>query len=123
MASIHCYGVNKFILPYHGKTDGWLIGMSPRKDNPGDRGQITTTIEGSTAREVIRAVAVRANEDPETLPPLNHVIDPDALEEVFGPRLNGMPRSGGSLVFHYACHRVKITENREVVVEPLSQQD
>lgn len=95
----------------------------PPDDQPSERGTITTTIEGSASSEVIRAVSIRANEAPEALPPLNDVIDPDALNAVFGPKPDGTPRCGGVLVFPYAGHRVWITDNREVAVTPLSERD
>lgn len=96
--------------------------MVPPND-PGERGRIVTKIEGSTSSEVIRTVSVHANKEPEALPSLNDAIDPDALDSVFGPRANGTPRRGGTLVFPYAGYRVRVIGNREVEVEPLPGRD
>lgn len=92
-------------------------------DEAGERGIVATPIEGSPTDEVVRAVSVYANTEPETLPPLNRVIDPDALDDIFGPRPNGTARRGGKLEFHYAGYIIRITGDREVRVQPTSPGD
>lgn len=76
--------------------------------------------DDSLVRTVLRTVAAHTNKQPEELPPLNDVVDPDALAALFGPRPNGSPRPGpGRVSFDYAGFRVTVTSNREVDVDPI----
>lgn len=73
---------------------------------------------------VIRTVAVYANKEPEELPPLNSVIDADALEALFGPRLDGTSRQGsGEVRFRYAGYMVRVSADGDVQVEPAHERD
>lgn len=74
--------------------------------------------------EIIRTVAVHANEEPEDLPPINDAIDTDALEAIFSPRQDGTPRRGtGMVVFRYAGYGVRVEADGTVEVQPWEQRN
>lgn len=66
---------------------------------------------------IIRAVSNHADKDSVDLPPLYEVIEPDALDKLFGPMADGVPREGGEVRFSYAGRRVTITLNRSFDIE------
>jgi hypothetical protein len=47
---------------------------------------------------------------------LNDYVDPDALDDLFGPRLDGESRPGGRVVFEVADCEVTVHDGRRVVV-------
>ncbi len=51
---------------------------------------------------VVRAVSAVEGREPESLPPLENVVDTDALDALFDPRPDGKARSGGKLSFVYS---------------------
>lgn len=91
--------------------------MAPAGNDPAPV-SITTTVDEDMLTEVIRAVAACSNREPEDLPSLAHVIDPDALDALFEPKPDGTPRAGGTLTFSYAGYEVRISGNQEVAVTP-----
>lgn len=93
------------------------------KDDRGDTGRVTKTVDEDTTSAVIRTVAICADRDPAALPPLNEVIDADALNAIFGPTPRGTPRPGGTLVFSYVGYRVQVTGSEEVSVEPIAHEE
>lgn len=59
----------------------------------------------SVTKAIVRAVSVLENCDPLSLRPLSEVVDPDALNDLFGAQPDGTPRPGGSLALVYSdCH-------------------
>lgn len=61
----------------------------------------------SVARAVVTAVSSASDADEHELRPLYEVIDPEALDAVFGSFRDGRPRQcEGSVVFEYAGHEV-----------------
>lgn len=68
--------------------------------------------------EITEAIIDQTNLTRDDLPPLYDVIDPDALENVFAPRMNGAARPNGRVVFQYAGYRVTVHANRAVTIEP-----
>lgn len=74
--------------------------------------------------EVIRTVAAYADKEPEDLPPLNEVIDADALEALFGPRPDGTARQAtGEVRFQYAGFLVCVAADGQVALEPVPARD
>ena len=72
-----------------------------------------TPLGAAIVRAVSRARGVPVDEvDVE----LNDYVDPDALEDVFAPRLDGTPREGGEVTFSVLDRRVRVTADRRVVV-------
>ncbi len=54
---------------------------------------------------VVRAVSAVDGREPSSLRPLGNVVDPTALDALFGPRYDGTPRTGGRLSSVYnGCH-------------------
>ena len=80
----------------------------------------------SISEAAVRAVSAMDGREPDTLPPLGGVLDPDALDSLFDACSNGEPRVGGRLSFIYGgCHvtvdngeylTVRLLENRSVAV-------
>lgn len=65
---------------------------------------------------VVEAVAKRANEDPENLPPLNDVIDAECLDRIFAPT-EGEDRHQGRVVFPYNGYDVTYYADGHVELE------
>jgi hypothetical protein len=69
----------------------------------------------SVADSVVRAVARRSGRDPLALPPLQTVVDCDALDGLFGRRRGGRPvPEHVSVQFEYAGHTVTLADGRVV---------
>ncbi|MXV61694.1 hypothetical protein GS429_06370 [Natronorubrum sp. JWXQ-INN-674] len=49
---------------------------------------------------------------------LYDAVDPDALDQLFRPRHDGRPRSGGSLSFAIHEHYVTVKSDGEILIEP-----
>ena len=64
---------------------------------------------------VVRIVAEARSCDPLDLPPLHDVVDPDALDDLFGDEGAGRPR-GGRLAFEYGGCTVALVDSNEVRV-------
>lgn len=73
----------------------------------------------SVSTAVIRAVSAVDGRKPSSLPPLTHVLDPDALDALFDTQPDGEPRIGGQLSFIYSCCRVTIDNNEYITIQPL----
>ena len=56
----------------------------------------------SVSTAVVRAVSAVEGREPRSLRPLADVVDPAALDSLFGPRYDGTPRTGGRLSFVYS---------------------
>ena len=66
---------------------------------------------------VVEAVAEAADVDPAELgTPLYEQIDPDALDNLFSDRHNGMPRCSGHVVFELLDFEVTVYSDGQVVV-------
>lgn len=66
---------------------------------------------------VIDAVATASGSTHAEIGPLNDVLDPEALCDLFGPRADGLGRSGGTISFRFDGYRVVIdAATREVGV-------
>lgn len=67
---------------------------------------------------VVDAVAEAAGMDPANLgTSLYEQIDPDALDNLFSDRHNGMPRGSGHVVFTLLGYEVTVYSDGNVVVE------
>lgn len=64
--------------------------------------------EEDLAFVVIEAVATISEESPATIGPINDVLDPEALCELFAPRGDGKRRAGGVVSFHLGGYRVTV---------------
>jgi hypothetical protein len=73
--------------------------------------------EQSLSTAVIQAVADAAGLEPAELgTPLYDQIDPDALDNLFSDRHNGMPRGSGHVVFTLLDYEVTVYSDGHVVV-------
>lgn len=75
-----------------------------------------TLDDATPTRAVVETVAEARGCGPTDLPPLNEVVDPDALDRLFADARSGRPRRGGHLVFHYAGCTVTVLGTGRVVV-------
>lgn len=69
----------------------------------------------------IAAVAEALEVDETDLPPLNDVVDLDALDALFAPQFDGSPRPGGRVSFQYLDHDVLVCEDGTVIVTPVEK--
>lgn len=81
--------------------------------------------EESVSEAVIFAVSAVEGCDPVALRPLADVVDPDALNVLFQPRAEDVPRTGGDLSFVYSHCRVTVYNGEYLTVQllDLSQRD
>lgn len=68
---------------------------------------------------VVRAVSAVRGRKPSRLPSLTDALDPDALDDVFGSRKDGTPRTGGRVSFVYGDCRVAVEHGEYLSLEPL----
>jgi len=73
----------------------------------------------SVSMAVVYAVSAVDGRDPRSLPPLTRVLDPEALDTLFGPQPDGDPRTGGRLSFTYSGCRVTLDNGEYLTVQPL----
>ncbi|MFC4449293.1 MULTISPECIES: HalOD1 output domain-containing protein [Halorussus] len=90
-------------------------------ENPNEAPAITenTTYDRDEplSAAVIDAVAEAADVDPAELgTPLYDQIDPDALDNLFSDRHNGMPRGSGHVVFTLLDYEVTVYSDGHIVV-------
>lgn len=78
-------------------------------------------IEGdeSVSTAVVCAVSAVEGREPTSLRPLADVLDPDALDSLFGAQHDGAPRQGGRLSFVYSKCRVTIDNGEYLTLDPL----
>jgi hypothetical protein len=73
--------------------------------------------EEDLAFVVIEAVATISESAPDAIGPINDVLDPEALCELFAPRGDGKQRTGGSISFHLDGYGVTVdAAGNEVLV-------
>lgn len=78
---------------------------------------VTRDRDETPSTAVIDAVADAADVDPADLgTPLYDVIDPDALDNLFSDRHNGMPRANGHVSFSLLGYDVTVYSGGQVVV-------
>jgi hypothetical protein len=90
-------------------------------ENPNDAHEITESAtydrDEPLSAAVIEAVADAADREPAELgTPLYDQIDPDALDNLFGDRHNGMPRGSGHVVFTLLDYEVTVYSDGHIVV-------
>ncbi|RQH03036.1 HalOD1 output domain-containing protein [Natrarchaeobius oligotrophus] len=88
----------------------------------GGGNSVDETVQRSPSRAVVESVARAEGVPPEELrppeyEPLHAVVDPDALDSLFGTRPDGRRRSGGSVSFIYCGYDVTIEANGSVTLE------
>lgn len=72
----------------------------------------------SVSESVISAVADATGSDPVAMPPLYNAINPDALDALFQPATAAPKRGDRTLTFTYNDHRVTVSSDGVLVVEP-----
>ena len=73
----------------------------------------------SVSTAIVRAVSAVEGRKPSSLPPLTRVLDPDALDALFGSHADGEPRTGGRLSFIYSRCRVTLDNGEFLTIQPL----
>lgn len=93
-------------------TDHNHTHASSQQDDSSDEHCHQTTFDPETdavSKELIDAVATVNDADPDELAVLANFIDPDALDTLFQPRLNGTSRNSNTQVqFKYDEYTIKI---------------
>ena len=74
-----------------------------------------TREDATVSTQILNEVAAIDGTDPVDLPPLFDAIDPDALESVFEPTMNGNRRIG-RIEFTYAGYEISVEHDGETVV-------
>lgn len=69
---------------------------------------------------VVYALATLADTDPHALRPLHNSIDPDALDALFAPTIDGRPRTGGEVSFVHDGYGVAIDLDGEIRVRDVT---
>ena len=73
----------------------------------------------SVSTAVVRAVSAVEGRDPRSLRPLGEILDPAALDALFGSRDGGILRLGGRLTFVYSeCH-ITIDNAEYLMLQPI----
>jgi hypothetical protein len=73
----------------------------------------------SVSTAVVRAVSAVNGRDPLSLRPLTEVLDPDALDMLFGSRHDGAPRLAGRLMFVYSNCCVTVDNGEYLTLQPI----
>ncbi|WP_394348463.1 HalOD1 output domain-containing protein [Natronococcus sp.] len=76
-------------------------------------------VDESVATAIVRAVSAVEGRQPGSMPPLTHVINPDALDALFDSRSNGEPRIGGRFSLVYSRCRVTVDNGEYLTVQLL----
>lgn len=73
----------------------------------------------SVSAAVVRAVSAVVGRKPSSIPPLSHVLDPDALDVLFDSRPGGDPRIGGRFSFVYSNCYITVDNGEYLTIQPL----
>ncbi|WP_231188340.1 HalOD1 output domain-containing protein [Haladaptatus sp. DYF46] len=101
--------------------------MTPPEDSPATHTEVPSTsgkqplddTESVTAT-IINRILARENISSNDLVPLYEVIDPDALNTLFGPTRAGSHRpTTGAVTFQYQGYQVTVTSENDVELELL----
>jgi hypothetical protein len=69
---------------------------------------------------VVFALAAIADTEPEALRPLNESIDPDALDSLFAPTIDGRPRASGEVTFTHDGFSVTVGQGGEIRIRSIT---
>ena len=75
--------------------------------------------EEATSTAVVRAVSAVEGRDPQSLRPLADVLEPTALDSLFGSQGDGRSRVGGRLTFVYSRCWVTVDNGEYLTLEQL----
>lgn len=88
---------------------------------------VDTSCRKSPSQTVIEAVAdaegIPSEEvRPPTYESLHDVVDPEALDSLFGIRSNGTPRPGGAVTFPFCGYEITVEADGRVTLERLTNE-
>ena len=83
-----------------------------------DRHRITVeTATDDISTELVEAVATLNDADLDELAVLSEFVNPDALNTLFGPQVDGTPRdTDGHVVFTYDSHHVRVDSDGTITL-------
>ena len=91
-----------------------------RQSAPEERDRLLSSCDlsdpDSVVTDIVTAVAQLREEAPESLEPLDCVVDSDALAELFTTSFSGEARGPGRVDFVYAGCSVTLTSDGQIVV-------
>lgn len=93
--------------------------LNPEYDS--ERGLYRVTFdpaEDNPSTVAVLAVAAVTEREPVTLEPLNDTVDPECLDELFAPKQDDTPRTGGEATFPFADHDVTVHSDGTIVLDP-----
>lgn len=95
----------------------WKEGSSETTSHTSVSGERTAELSRTSepTLTIVETVAAVTNSHPETLPPLAHSIDPEALNSLFVS--SERPPENGSVAFEYADCEVRVTSHGTVSVQ------
>ncbi|GAA0238725.1 HalOD1 output domain-containing protein [Haladaptatus pallidirubidus] len=73
---------------------------------------------GTLTEQIVATIAETDKRSVDELKPLYEVIDPDALNALFGPHADGSSRTVGEISFEYAGYWVTVSSNYVIEIEP-----
>jgi hypothetical protein len=96
--------------------------MTDIRAGNGRRATPHSSPEANLAAKVIRTVGDELGTDPADLDvELNDYVDPDALNDLFAPRLDGEERTGGRVVFEMGACTVTVFADGTVEADATRQ--
>lgn len=78
----------------------------------------TTVLEDEPSTCLVMAIAEIAETDPLEQPPLNAVIDPDALDELFHGGVSSEGSDMDKVSFNYHGYRVTLHRDGDMIIQP-----
>lgn len=94
-------------LTYHDETETYRTEYDQRVDAPQE--------------VVVHSVAALEDRSPIELDPLYTVIDPDALDQLFAPMINGRHVGDGKIAFDYQGYEITLHSYGLVAIRPVGQ--
>lgn len=76
---------------------------------------------GSLGITVVEAISAIIGESPPAIEPLYDVVDPDALDALFRPRSDDIPRLRGAVTFEFGGCEVTVEGTGAVIVVPFDR--
>ncbi|WP_231188232.1 HalOD1 output domain-containing protein [Haladaptatus sp. DYF46] len=74
-------------------------------------------ISDSVSEELVKAVATLNDADPTELSLLSELVDPEALDALFGPKAGDTLReTNGHVLFTYDAYHVRVDSNGQITV-------
>ncbi|WP_266081945.1 HalOD1 output domain-containing protein [Haladaptatus caseinilyticus] len=81
-------------------------------------GSLRDSAPRSLANQILNAITEVDDRSVDDFEPLYEVIDPDALDALFAPQVDGSSRAVGNISFQYAGYWVTVSSDGAVEIDP-----